>query len=184
MTKQAEMFEDRRKLQRDLVMKILYQFNFLKGSALKKEIDTFLDQVDLSDEECFPVEKETTSQEEAEEAFDEEIVFEPVRLPMEDREVIKARAMDAIAMIPEIDREIDEKTESWSVKRMSKLDLSIIRRAVYEIRKADPEVPMKVAINEAVELAKVYGSEDSPKFVNGVLRHFAGQDHDEDLLSQ
>lgn len=184
MSPKNGLFEDRRKLQRDLVMKILYQFNFLKGAALRKEIDTFLDQVDLSDEDCFPLEKEAEVSAETEEDPLEEIVFEPVRLSEEDREIVRKRAMDAIEMIPDIDREIDEKTESWSVKRMSKLDLSIIRLAVYEIRTGDPEVPLKVAINEAVELAKVYGSEDSPKFVNGVLRHFAGQDNEQDLLGQ
>ena len=67
---------------------------------------------------------------------------------------------------------------------MNRLDLSVIRLAVYEIQRNDPSVPMKVAINEAVELSKTYGSEDSPKFVNGVLRHFAGQDHEQDLLGQ
>lgn len=185
MTMQSDLFEDRRKLYRDLVMKILYQFNFLRGDALRKEIDTFLSEVDLSDPDCFPKETdEERSVEAEEEAVAEESVFEPVRLTEEDREIVKSRALSAIAMIPEIDREIDAKTESWSVKRMSKLDLSIIRLAVYEIRKGDPEVPMKVAINEAVELAKLYGSEDSPKFVNGVLRHFAGQDNEQDLLGQ
>ena len=56
---------------------------------------------------------------------------------------------------------------------MNRLDLSVIRLAVYEIQRNDPSVPMKVAINEAVELSKTYGGEDSPKFINGVLSRFA-----------
>ena len=111
-------------------------------------------------------------------------MFEPVRLTEEDREAVLKRAKDVIKKIPEIDRAINEKTESWTTKRMSRLDLSIIRLAVYEIRAKDPEVPMKVAINEAVELAKTYGSEDSPKFVNGVLRRFADQENEQDILGQ
>ena len=54
---------------------------------------------------------------------------------------------------------------------MGKVDLSIIRLAVYEIR-FDEEVPEKVAINEAVELAKKFGTDESPAFINGVLAKF------------
>ncbi|MBP5295555.1 MAG: transcription antitermination factor NusB [Lachnospiraceae bacterium] len=173
-----------RELMRDLVMKIVFQFNFLKGAELEREIDTFLDNVDLADPDCFPGENAAEDQEEAEDTFADEPVFEPVRLAEEDRALVKARAKDVISEIPKIDKAINEKTESWTTKRMNRLDLSVIRLAVYEIQKNDPGVPMKVAINEAVELAKTYGSEDSPKFVNGVLRHFAGQDHEQDLLGQ
>lgn len=175
-----------RELLRDLVMKIVFQFNFLKGPALEREIGTFLDNLDLSDPDCFPPKEENDPEEDPDEPDPvlEESVFEPVRLSEEDREAVLRRAMAVIAELPEIDKAINEKTESWTTKRMSKLDLSIIRLAVYEIRKNDPDVPMKVAINEAVELAKTYGSEDSPKFVNGVLRHFAGRENEQDLLGQ
>ena len=173
-----------RVLLRDLVLKIVFQFNFLKGAALEREIGTFLDNVDLSDPDCFPPKEEPDEEALEEELSDEESLFEPVRLSEEDKELVRSRAMEVISMIPEIDKEINEKTESWTTKRMSRLDLSIIRLAVYEIRAKDPEVPLKVAINEAVELAKTYGSEDSPKFVNGVLRRFADQENEQDLLGQ
>ena len=55
---------------------------------------------------------------------------------------------------------------------MSKVDLAILRLAVYEM-KIDEEIPVKVAINEAVELAKKFGGDDSPAFVNGVLAKLA-----------
>ena len=58
--------------------------------------------------------------------------------------------------------------DSWKTDRMAKTDLAIIRLAVYEIKYEDA-IPDKVAINEAVELAKLYGEESSPAFVNGVL---------------
>ena len=175
-----------RELLRDLVMKIVFQFNFLKGAELDREIGTFLENVDLSDPDCFPPEGPASGEdaESEEDLASEEPVFEPVRLTEEDRELIRARAKDVISKIPEIDKAINEKTESWTTKRMSRLDLSVIRLAVYEISQNDPHVPVKVAINEAVELAKTYGSEDSPKFVNGVLRHFAPKDQDEGLLGQ
>ena len=71
-----------------------------------------------------------------------------------------------------IDETIGEVSENWSVSRMPFVDRNILRLATYEIL-YDAEVPPSVAINEAVELAKVYGGEDSSKFVNGVLGKIA-----------
>jgi transcription antitermination protein NusB len=67
---------------------------------------------------------------------------------------------------------IGEVSENWAVTRMPLVDRNILRIATYEIL-YDAEVPPSVAINEAVELAKVYGGEDSSKFVNGVLGKIA-----------
>lgn len=96
-------------------------------------------------------------------------------LEEEDRQLILARVLDAFSKIADIDREINEKTDGWTTARMSKLDLTLIREAVYEMR-FDPETPMKVAIDEAVELAKEYGGAESPKFVNGVLARFVKEE--------
>ena len=68
----------------------------------------------------------------------------------------------------EIDTLLNEKTEGWSTSRMNRVDLTILRLATYEA-KWDEDVPTGVAINEAVELAKKYSSEDGPSFINGVL---------------
>ena len=70
--------------------------------------------------------------------------------------------------IEEIDRIIDESAAGWKTTRISKTDLAILRLAVYEMLFGG-DVPAGVAVNEAVELAKVYSSDDSPSFVNGVL---------------
>ncbi|MBI5903735.1 MAG: transcription antitermination factor NusB [Deltaproteobacteria bacterium] len=67
-----------------------------------------------------------------------------------------------------IDREIEKYSENWSVERMAVVDRNILRVAVYELLFCR-EVPYKVVIDEAVELAKRYGSEDSGPFINGVL---------------
>lgn len=58
--------------------------------------------------------------------------------------------------------------EGWSIRRLSKAAVAIMKLAVYEMKYVD-DVPVKAAINEAVELAKRYGDEDDPKFINGVL---------------
>lgn len=70
--------------------------------------------------------------------------------------------------IEEIDAKINEVSEGWKTGRMGKVDLTLIRLAVYEML-YEEDVPAKVAINEAVELAKQYGTDNSPSFVNGVL---------------
>lgn len=74
--------------------------------------------------------------------------------------------------ITEIDEMINEKAEGWKTGRMGKVDLTILRLAVYEIV-FDDSIPTQVAINEAVELAKKFGRDESAKFVNGVLAKFA-----------
>ena len=73
-----------------------------------------------------------------------------------------------------LDETIGEVSENWAVSRMPLVDKNILRIATYEIL-YDSEVPPSVAINEAVELAKVYGGEDSSKFVNGVLGKIASK---------
>lgn len=72
----------------------------------------------------------------------------------------------------EIDKLLNEVTEGWKTTRMNRVDLTILRLATYEI-KWDEDVPTGVAINEAVELAKKYSSDDGPSFINGVLAKVA-----------
>ncbi len=74
--------------------------------------------------------------------------------------------------LSEIDSQLNEKASGWDTGRMSKVDLTILRLAVYEIC-YDDDVPTGVAINEAVELAKKFGQDASFGFVNGVLAKFA-----------
>ncbi|MCI9314534.1 MAG: transcription antitermination factor NusB [Lachnospiraceae bacterium] len=74
--------------------------------------------------------------------------------------------------LSEIDQQLNERTQGWDTARMSKVDLTILRLAVYEIH-YDDSVPTGVAINEAVELAKKFGQDASPGFVNGILAKFA-----------
>ncbi len=82
-----------------------------------------------------------------------------------------SRIMDRLS---EIDGLINEKAEKWTTDRMGKAELTILRLAVYEIL-FDEDVPVGVAINEAVELAKKYGQEGAGAFVNGILARFANK---------
>ena len=102
------------------------------------------------------------------------ILFEDEVEPIsEDEKIYMAnKYKDIYAHIKELDAAINEVSKGWKTSRMGKVDLTLIRLAVYEIR-FEEEIPVKVSINEAIELAKKYGTDDSPAFVNGILAKFA-----------
>lgn len=107
-----------------------------------------------------------------------------VRLFFEDEELsgISEKDMEYITqkyekireVLPSIDKLLDEKVEGWNTARMGKVELTVLRLAVYEMLH-DDQVPEGVAINEAVELAKTYGQDNSGGFVNAVLAKFVKQ---------
>ena len=88
-----------------------------------------------------------------------------------DAEYISKKFEAIKEMIPELDKALFEKAEGWAANRIGKVELTVFRLAIYEILK-DDSVPTGVAINEAVELAKKYGQDNSGSFVNGVLAKF------------
>lgn len=89
-----------------------------------------------------------------------------------DREYIVKKHEAIVEKVEEIDEILNTHTTGWKTTRMNKVDLTILRLAVYEIQ-WDEDVPAGVAINEAVELAKKYSGEEGPSFVNGVLGKIA-----------
>lgn len=74
--------------------------------------------------------------------------------------------------LPEIDKKLEEISQGWTTGRMAKVDLNLLRLAVYEIL-FDEDIPTGVAINEAVELGKSFGGEESSRFINGILAKVA-----------
>jgi N utilization substance protein B len=91
-----------------------------------------------------------------------------VALSKEEEEECRSRVDMVLEKLPEIDRILEGVAEGWRLGRMGRVELTILRLACFEIR-FDDSVPDKVAINEAVELAKKFGGDESPSFVNGVL---------------
>ena len=85
-----------------------------------------------------------------------------------EKEYIRTKYAAIAEKVEMIDEKINASVTGWKTSRMGKVDLTILRLAVYEIE-WDEEVPQGVAINEAVELAKRYGGEESRSFINGVL---------------
>lgn len=86
----------------------------------------------------------------------------------EDKEYIRTKVKKIIEQIDHIDIMISEASEGWSLRRIGKAELAVLRLAVYEI-KYDSDIPYKVAINEAVELAKRYTTPEAASFINGIL---------------
>lgn len=103
----------------------------------------------------------------------ERYFFEDDELTADEKDAayISQKGNHIIEKLDEIDAMINKQAKGWTTQRMGKVDLTILRLAVYEIL-FDEDVPAGVAINEAVELAKRFGQEESSGFVNGVLAKF------------
>jgi N utilization substance protein B len=88
--------------------------------------------------------------------------------PEEVRTFASSLAHDTVRRLPEIDPLIAETTERWRPERMAVVDRLLLRMAVCELMR-DPETPPAVVINEALELARTFSTEDAVKFINGML---------------
>ena len=133
---------------REEIFKIIFQADFHAQEDLPEQVDLFLQDESEPEKETeeFPVKSDKE---------------------LEQEKYIADKSSDIFAHVEEIDAIIDEAVEGWKTSRMAKVDLSLIRLAFYEIRYE--KLPKGIAINEAVELAKTYGTDQSAGFVNGVL---------------
>lgn len=137
---------------REHCFKMLFCADFYPAEELGVQIENYF---------LMPKEEDTAPEQEAECIHD-------VKMKEEDRRFLKERTEKIIRLIPKLDKTINQVAEGWKTKRMGKAELTILRLAVYEM-KIDEEIPEKVAINEAVELAKKFGGKDSFGFINGIL---------------
>lgn len=121
---------------RELAFKLVYSLEIQKESNLEEQIQTYIENNDITNEQAI------------------EYIQSTVKGIEENKE--------------DIENAIKANLKSnWKIERVSRVDLSILKLAVYEIKYTD--LPFKVVINEAVELAKKYGIDTSSKFVNGML---------------
>ena len=86
----------------------------------------------------------------------------------DEKEYIDTVLKGVVNNLKDIDSIILSKLKNWTIQRIAKIDLAILRLAIYEIKYMD-NIPPKVSVNEAVELAKMYGNSDSKSFINGLL---------------
>ena len=126
---------------------------------LREQIFKFIFRVEFNDRDEMPEQ--------------ERFFFEDDELVADEKDAayISQKGNHIIEKLDEIDAMINKQAKGWTTQRMGKVDLTILRLAVYEIS-FDEDVPAGVAINEAVELAKRFGQEESSGFVNGVLAKF------------
>lgn len=127
---------------------------------LREQIFKLLFRVEFNEKEDMPEQEKLFFEEE------ENVASE------KDEQYILKKYGEIVEKLEQIDEMINEQAQGWETGRMGKVDLTLIRLAVYEI-KFDDDIPTGVAINEAVELAKKFGQDNSPAFVNGVLAKFA-----------
>ncbi len=95
-------------------------------------------------------------------------------IPEEDAQYIRTKYERIREKLPKIDEMIDGSANGWSLARIGKVELTILRLAAYEML-YDEDIPVGVAIDEAVELSKKFGQESSGSFVNGILATLAKQ---------
>ncbi len=127
------------------VFKAVFMNEFHDTEDMKDVVDTFLEGRDNAESEDLAKNNKTP----------------------EDESYIKTKAEDIVAKIPELDEMINKSVDGWKTSRMAKVDLTLIRLALYEIKIEN--IPVGVAINEAVSLADEFGSDRSASFVNGAL---------------
>ena len=135
---------------------------------LREQIFKFIFRVELNDREEMPEQEQFFFENLEAEAQENELP----RISETDAAYISDKGNRILEKLDEIDTMINTRAKGWTTQRMGKVDLTILRLAVYEII-FDKDVPTSVAINEAVELAKRFGQDESSGFVNGVLAKFA-----------
>lgn len=96
------------------------------------------------------------------------IFFENNKFDEKEKEYILEAVNKIIENLEKIDSHIEKNINNWELNRLSKIDLCILRVAVYEIMHR-PDIPIEVSINEAIEISKKYSSSESSRFINGVL---------------
>ena len=135
---------------------------------MREQVFKLLFRVEFNDEDAMQQQKELFFDNEGVAVSEDDDITVSEKMKVE----ISEKYEKIAEKITEIDEMINEKAEGWKTGRMGKVDLTILRLAVYEIV-FDDSIPTQVAINEAVELAKKFGRDESAKFVNGVLAKFA-----------
>ena len=135
---------------------------------LREQIFKFIFRVEFNDREEMPEQEQFFFENLEAEAQENELP----RISETDAAYISDKGNRILEKLDEIYTMINTRAKGWTTQRMGKVDLTILRLAVYEII-FDKDVPTSVAINEAVELAKRFGQDESSGFVNGVLAKFA-----------
>lgn len=131
---------------------MIFLTSFNSDEEMSEQIDLYMDNDDRDESE------------------DEAIL--PEGIDDTDEWLLRQRFEAVQEHLAEIDALLNASSKGWKTQRMAKVDLAILRLGVFELR-FDDDIPHGVAINEAVELAKKFGGQDSASFINGILGHIA-----------
>ncbi|MDR1801313.1 MAG: transcription antitermination factor NusB [Lachnospiraceae bacterium] len=140
---------------REHVFRTLFRLDFYPPNEMEREINLYMETLNPPDEDSV-----AAKEGEAPLVKEKDIIY------------IENKVKKIIEKVPEIDEVLSTLTVKWKLSRMSKVDLTILRLAVYEM-KWDEDVPIGAAIDEAVELSKKYSGDEGYSFVNGVLAKVA-----------
>lgn len=136
---------------REQIFKLLFRVEFNSIEEMPEQVALFMEAPTLDTDENNTTEVSLTEKEE---------------------KYIVSKYEDIVSHLSEIDSTIDDTAKGWSRDRIGKVELTILRLAVYEM-KFDDEIPVSVAIDQAVELSKRFGRDESYSFINGVLANLA-----------
>lgn len=134
----------------------------MRRKVCREQIFKLLFQVEFNSKE----EYEALAERFQEMSGDEEV--EKCELSAEEEDYVQSKYLSITGHIDELDEQLNAASLDWKTGRMGKVELAILRLALYEMNE-DEDIPESVAINEAVELAKKYGSDEAYAFVNGIL---------------
>lgn len=138
---------------REQIFKLLFRKEFNNDQEMPEQIKLFFESPAIEEDE---------------------MVIKEVSLKTSEELYIREKYNDIVGHLDELDSLISSASKGWKIERLGKVDLTILRLAVYEI-KFDEDVPVGVAIDEAVELAKKFGQDESSAFINGILSNIAKQ---------
>ncbi|MCL2864593.1 MAG: transcription antitermination factor NusB [Lachnospiraceae bacterium] len=133
-----------RKQQREHIFRLLFQIEFIQKIEIDSHVDAYL------------------------EALVHSATSKGKEVDTHAMDYIKDKFYQILSLVDVLDEKISSHATGWKISRMNKVDLTILRLALFEMEH-DESIPLGVAINEAVELAKKFSGEEGPSFVNGVL---------------
>lgn len=139
-----------RSLIREYIFKLLFRLEFNSAEDMKHQTELFL----------------------ADTVADEDMPIVPADIPDTDKEYICNKVASIVDNLNDIDAKIADVSKGWTIERIGKVEIAVLRLAVYEMI-YDDDIPVGVAIDEAVDITKKYGQSGSPSFVNGVLAALA-----------
>ncbi|MDT8421215.1 MAG: transcription antitermination factor NusB [Desulfuromonadales bacterium] len=149
------MSQNNRRVGRECALKVLFATKLVEGSDAARLLGEFWAGFRFSDD----------------------VLGEPLEnldkpVPAAARAFAEMLVAGVVEFRPVLDRTIREVAKNWSLERMAPVDLTILRIGTYELL-YQPDIPARVTLNEAIEIAKRYGTKESPSFVNGLLDKIA-----------